>query len=586
VPAVCLIRPRAGESFRFSAQSLSLPLGLAYIAGALEAAGVRVAVIDAVGEAPRRRTRYFKGYLVGLPDGELAARIPPDADIVGISVLFTHEWPSAVRLVQVIRRARPELAVVLGGEHVTALPEFCLATCAADVLVLGEGEETIVELIAALRGTATGAARVAALHGVDGIAFRDGVAVVVNRRRARRLDVDAIPRPAWRHFRVPTYHEHGFVGGVDTRRVTVPILATRGCPYQCTYCTNPNMWTTRWVPRDPVAVVDEIEAWIAAYGARNFPLQDLTAIVQRDWIVRFCSEIIARGLDIRWQMPTGTRAEAVDGEVAVLLRRSGMIGMAYAPEAGSDDTRRIIKKQMDADRLLASIAAASGAGLNVALFLVIGFPHDSHASLRENLAFTDRAVEAGATEVSLGYYMALPGTELFDSLLDAGRIRFDRAYFGHILQSTELLPSQSYCERLGRLALTWWNLRVYARFFRSNWTWSRRRRQASAAQRAVTGQWDREDGSKLPDALRFALRSGLASLATRMGPRWLPRREEESLMAGWDGVLHAIRAAQLASGSAEPGPADTTSLQAASIVPRLRRQHESGHRVEASAARA
>jgi anaerobic magnesium-protoporphyrin IX monomethyl ester cyclase len=570
---ICLVRPRAGEAFRFSAQSLSLPLGLAYIAGALEAAGLAVAVVDAVGEAPARRTQYFKGYLVGLPDDEVAARIPPDADIVGISVLFTHEWPSAVCLVCAIRRARPDVTIVLGGEHATAMPEFCLATSEADVLVLGEGEETIVELVAALRSASP------ALSGVDGIAFRDGNRIVVNRRRARRLDVDAIPRPAWKHFRVATYHEHGFVGGVNLRRVTVPILATRGCPYQCTYCTNPNMWTTRWVPRDPVAVVDEIETWMAEYGARNFPLQDLTAIVQRDWIVRFCSEIIARGLDIRWQMPTGTRAEAVDAEVAELLRRSGMVGMAYAPESGSDDTRRLIKKQMHTDKLLASIAAASGAGLNVALFIVIGFPHDTHASLRENLAFTDRAVEAGATEVSLGYYMALPGTELFDSLFDAGRIHLDRAYFGHILQSTELLPSQSYCEKLGRLALTWWNFRVYARFFRVNWSWARRRGRKSTARRAVSGQWDRDDGSKLPDALRFALRSGLASLATRFGPRWLSRRDEIALMADWDRTLHAIRSAQLAAGSVQAAPADTMRLHEQSIVPRMRRLHESARSV-------
>ncbi|MBM3984936.1 MAG: hypothetical protein FJ296_04480 [Planctomycetes bacterium] len=164
---VCLIRPRAGEAFRFSAQSLSLPLGLAYLAAALEHAGHAVHVLDAVGLAPNHRQRYFQGYLVGLPDHELIARLPPDAAVIGLSILFTHEWPAAVRLLAALRRARPAALLVLGGEHVTAMPEFCLLSSVADVAVLGEGEETLVELLSALRAGRP-------LSEVSGLAFRTG----------------------------------------------------------------------------------------------------------------------------------------------------------------------------------------------------------------------------------------------------------------------------------------------------------------------------------------------------------------------------------------------------------------------------
>src|SRR5262249_52025054 len=150
------------------------------------------------------------------------------------------------------------------------------------------------------------------LDGVAGIAFRKGGRVFLHARRERRLDVDRIARPAWHHFRVQTYHLNGYVGGVYSSRITIPILATRGCPYQCTYCTNPNMWTTRWVAREPARVVDEIQDHVATYGARNFPFQDLTAIIRKDWIVAFAREVIRRGLDITWQLPTGTRSEAID----------------------------------------------------------------------------------------------------------------------------------------------------------------------------------------------------------------------------------------------------------------------------------
>ena len=147
---ICLIRPPSVECFRFASTSITPPLGLAYVAGALQAAGRKMAILDAVAECPEGMTRYYKGYLVGLTLEEVAARIPPDASIVGITVIFTHEWPGIVHLVDLIKQRRPELTVILGGEHISAMPEFCLATSKADILVLGEGEETIVELAEAL----------------------------------------------------------------------------------------------------------------------------------------------------------------------------------------------------------------------------------------------------------------------------------------------------------------------------------------------------------------------------------------------------------------------------------------------------
>ena len=147
-PVVCLVRPPGVETFRIGTSTLVPPLGLAYVAGALETAGCAVHVIDALAEAPRTRTRYFQGYLVGLPLADIAARVPADALVVGITCMFTHEWPMVVHLVRLIKERRPEVCVVVGGEHVTAMPEFSLVTSRADALVLGEGEETTTELVA------------------------------------------------------------------------------------------------------------------------------------------------------------------------------------------------------------------------------------------------------------------------------------------------------------------------------------------------------------------------------------------------------------------------------------------------------
>src|SRR5690606_31711522 len=105
---ICLIRPPAVETFRFSSLSITPPLGLAYVAGSLVHAGHDVRVIDAVTGAPRQHTRYFRGYLVGLRAEQIVARIPADAALIGITVVFTHEWPAIVRLVDLIKDRFPD----------------------------------------------------------------------------------------------------------------------------------------------------------------------------------------------------------------------------------------------------------------------------------------------------------------------------------------------------------------------------------------------------------------------------------------------------------------------------------------------
>jgi len=564
-PVVCLVRPPGVETFRIGTSTLVPPLGLAYVAGALETAGCAVHVIDALAEAPRTRTRYFQGYLVGLPLADIAARVPADALVVGITCMFTHEWPMVVHLVRLIKERRPEVCVVVGGEHVTAMPEFSLVTSRADALVLGEGEETTTELVAAL---ASGTS----LDAVDGIAFRRNGEIVMNRRRGRRLAIDDIPPPAWHRFDLKTYHEHRFVGGVYSSRLTVPMLATRGCPYQCTYCSSPNMWTTRWIARDAGAVADEMEQYIAQYGAGNFPFYDLTAVIQKEWIVAFCREIIARGLEVTWQLASGTRSEAIDTEVAELLKRSGMINMAYAPETGSDLTRRYIKKKIRSERLFASIEAAAKAELSVAAYMVIGFPHDGPQEMRDTVGFLREIARRGVNDIGSGYYMALPGTELFHTLYEKGAVTIDRAYFRHILNAHQMIPAASYSDQLGRFALFYWKLRFLFAFYLTRLRVLGVRTVVAAIAQALSG---RTHSAKLQTGLRVALRSGVGALKMRFrGTRWMPADEETRLFAPWDAMYRRISRHRREAGVEAAPPLDSRELQNQNVVRALRLDHD------------
>jgi anaerobic magnesium-protoporphyrin IX monomethyl ester cyclase len=574
---VCLIRPPAVETFRFSSLSITPPLGLAYVAGAVEDAGHAVEIVDAVTSAPTKHTRYFRGYLVGMGFDDIAEQIPGDAKAVGITVVFTHEWPAITRLIEAIKRRRPNLPVILGGEHVSSMPEFCLLTSQADYLVIGEGEETIVELLAAIDADEP-------VTDMLGVAYRETAAdgsdgVVVNPRRERTLAIDAIPRPAWHLIDLDTYHEHRWMGGMYSSTKSVPILATRGCPYQCTYCSAPNMWTPRWIPRDPKLVVDEIEHYIERFGARNFPFQDLTAIIKREWILEFCKELQARDLDITWQMPTGTRSEAIDPEVAQLLKQTNMISMAYAPESGSETTRQLIKKKMKTDRMLESMKAAVDAELNVMVFMVIGFPHDKDEHIRENLEFLEKIAEVGINDAAVGFYMALPGTQIFDSLYDSGQISIDREYFRHILSSTSLWATSTY-SGLSRPKLTYWKFRLMRHFYKQ----PRQLVNSSSlfttlisALKSLRG--DQQDETKMQSAFRNGIISAVDTLKTKPTRGWMSRRRERHFFDDWDEIYRTIRANNLACGAALPGPADTTELHERNITKLIKGTHGTKRRI-------
>ncbi len=570
---ICLVRPPAVETFRFATTSITPPLGLAYIAGALETAGERVAVVDAVASAPDSVRRYFKGYLIGLSFDEIAARIPAGVEFIGISVVFTHEWPAVVCLIEAIKRGHPDVPVILGGEHISSMPEFCLLTSVADALVLGEGEETVIELLHALRDKQR-------LDEIDGIAYRSDDEVVVNPRRQRATEIDDITWPAWHLFALDTYHEHRWMGGMYSSTKSVPILATRGCPYQCTYCSAPNMWTPKWIPRDPAKVADEIQYYVEHFGARNFPFQDLTAIIRREWIIDFCNQLLDRNLQITWQMPTGTRSEAIDAEVAELLRRTGLISMAYAPESGSEETRRLIKKKMKTDRLFQSMRAAVAQGLNVSVFLVIGFPHDTEDHLRENLAFLDAMADIGITDVAVGFYMALPGTQMFDSLYDNGKIVINRKYFRHILAATSLWSTSTYNEHLSNVQLTVWKFRLFRRFYRRRRAGEESRGLASSLWRSVSHlRGKSRDESKFQTAFRNGVASGIETAKCKLERGWMSRADEQRLFEHWDDIFREIREKNTRDGIHTPAPADTRQLHEINMILPLKAEHGARRRI-------
>jgi anaerobic magnesium-protoporphyrin IX monomethyl ester cyclase len=438
----------------------SLPLGLAYIAAVLRDDKHDVAVIDALGSAPEQMVPDGDIWRLGLTPEEIIERIAPDVQAIGITSMWSYSWPIVRELITKVKAAFPKIPIICGGEHFTAVPELSMEQSPADFLVLGEGEETAVALFRALELKLDHTV-------IPGIAFRtEAGAIQKNPRRDRIKNVDELPWPAWELFDIEAYSSNRLVSGIYYGK-TVPILATRGCPYQCTYCSSPNMWTTRWFARSPKDVIDEIESYHKKYGASNFPFQDLTAILKREWVVEFCSEVEKRNLKITWQLPAGTRSEIIDEEVASLLVRSGCRSLNFAPESGSERTRKHMKKMLTDEKLFRAVHASVKAGLNVGAFFVLAYPTDEKEDMQATVRLAARLGRAGIDDVSAGFFFPLPSTEITRQLEKEGKVKYTDAFLKLpiYVHNKFLSEDRKFCEAFTAKQLTRWKYKVVAAFY-------------------------------------------------------------------------------------------------------------------------
>lgn len=446
-------------------QRPSPPLGVAFIAGALKTAGHRVTIIDAVGENPEQ-VISFKDDIVsnGLSFEEVIERIPANTDLIGLSLMFSGNWISNRVFIALLKERFQGVPIIAGGEHITAVPEFCMKQAPGLLAcVLGEGEETILELVKAVE-LKTG------LSNISGIVYRDGENLVKTPRRSRVKEIEKIAWPAWELFPLNAYEKFGVSYGVAEGVMSLPIMATRGCPYSCTFCSSPDMWGTRYYMRSPADVADEIEYMHKDLKVGNFDFYDLTAIIKRDWIIDFAKEILKRGLKITWQIPAGTRSEAIDAEVARYLYLSGCRNITYAPESGSPEILKKIKKKVIPARMLESIRHSYQEKMNVKINIIIGFPDERRRHLYETMWFLIKASWYGAHDMVPSIFSPYPGSQLFNRLVDEGRIDMSKDdYFLEIIYVDTFFQSDFYNNHINKYSLQFYNILFLLVFYSSNY---------------------------------------------------------------------------------------------------------------------
>ncbi len=317
------------------------------------------------------------------------------APVVGFSV-HSRNVHFTVRLVEELRAARPELKIIFGGPEISISHMLgSLGRLNADAYAVGDGEQTLVDALAAWREHGE-------LRAVPGMILAHDDSQELELRK-KLLDLDDLPFPSWDEFDLTWYDQQQ----IDP---TLPFLFSRGCTGQCRFCMDFHI-SGRFRSRSAKNAVDEMEAVIRRHGVNHFYFSDLICNGNPKRLKEFAELVVQRGLDIGWWSYAVVR-RGLDLEFFAALKKSGCSALVFGLESGSSTTLKLMNKYYNAEQAEEVLAACAGAGINTGINIIVGFPGETRVEHEETLAFVERNRANIHRVVNLGTCLVSPGTAL------------------------------------------------------------------------------------------------------------------------------------------------------------------------------
>ncbi|MCK9555503.1 B12-binding domain-containing radical SAM protein [bacterium] len=388
---------------------VQMPLGVAYLASSIRAAGIDVKVLDSliegwnqVEEIDERNIRF------GLSGRQIVDRISEyGPDLVGISCMFSIQAKIVSEIASEIKKEFPDIKIVLGGAHPSAMPEDSIADKNIDYALIGESEATFIELIHLLNRNKSAA-------DMDGICYHDEKGFPrVNPKKKYIENLDALPLPAWDLLPVEKYFKLNRPHGTVTRgNRIIPVITSRGCPAKCVFCSIHPIWGRVYRTRSPISVVGEIEMLVHRYAVQEIQIEDDNMTFNRKRAEEICDLIVDKGIKVSFTAPNGLAVWALDKSLLLKLRKAGFYRLTLAVESGSQHTlTHIIHKPLKIDKVLEIIKDANEIGFDIDVFFVVGFPGETLSEMQKTFDL-GRKLDVS----SVKYFIATPypGTELLE----------------------------------------------------------------------------------------------------------------------------------------------------------------------------
>lgn len=388
------------------------PLGLAYLASVVEKQGHTVKILDALLEGYDQRTLEKGGHseTVGLSWREIERRLSNfQPDIVGVTSMFWYMNQSLHKVAELAKNYDKNVPVVVGGAHPSLFARNILADINIDFVVIGEGEITFAELAHNLKEGK-------GYYDVKGIAYRKNGNVILNPPRDTIRNLDDLPFPARHLLSLTGYCSKHVIHG-HTRpktRAYTSMITSRGCPFQCTFCTVPLIWGRKWRARSPDMIVAEIQHLTDTHGIREVHFEDDNISLDATRMRRICELLLEKGVNVNWTTPNGIAARTLDERLVSLMARSGCYRLNIGVESADPAVLRQIRKPVDLRQVTNVIHWCRKYGIETCGFFMIGFPSDSVETIGKTLSF---AVASELDYANFNILVPFPGTEIHAELV-------------------------------------------------------------------------------------------------------------------------------------------------------------------------
>lgn len=373
------------------------PLGLGYIAAVLLKDGHEVKIYD--GEGPSAHEEEFI---------EVFSKFDPD--IVGIAV-YTPKYENVIHTIEAIKNIRKDVKFIGGGPHFSIQSvEQLKEITDFDYIVVGEGEETLPELIDAIENNAS-------LNNIKGIGYKNNGSFVINEPRPYIDDLDKLPFPALELLDDLPQRKSTF------RYKQLPmmvLISSRGCPYKCTFCNT--AFGKKFRARSAKNVVDEIEYWIKKYGFKELMLLDDIFIMNVKRVKEICELLIERKINITWSCTGRVDIFYNHPELMPIMKKAGCWYLSFGIETADENQQKVLKKNLKMNEVKKVVWDAYKHGFFIHSGFMIGIPGDTKESIRKTI---DLAKSLPINGVQFAITMPYPGTELYDIAAQHGKFEKD-----------------------------------------------------------------------------------------------------------------------------------------------------------------
>lgn len=363
------------------------PLSLAISASLLRNSGFEVKIVDAIVEN------------FDLQDIKKIVRdFQPKVVIINA---VTPSIESDLSTCQAIKEIDNKIKTAIIGIHGTSLPNECLKMQASlDFVVRAEPELTILELCFAISKSND-------FKAINGLSYRQNNEYFHNSDRAFIQDLDTLPFPAWDLVNVDKYRMP------FTNKRFLLVAASRGCPYQCTFCADKAYYGRSLRLRSPKKIVDELEWVVSQFKIKDFLFWSESFTINTDFAKAVAKEIIKRKLDIQWVC--NSRVDNVDEELLREIKQAGCWMIGYGVESANQAVLDSVKKGIYIQDTINAVTLSKKAGLEVTAHCILGFPQDTKASILETIEFVKKLDIDYAQ-----FYCAVPfpGSELYKQAKD------------------------------------------------------------------------------------------------------------------------------------------------------------------------